>query len=299
MKSTTHLEIAKKSSMNISTAPNADALRSTSGTNLEPNSPPRCEECDALASSNCQKHTFDWSSLSAELRVLIYEACLRRDTPVFLGSPTLNFRDRAHAIRAHADPLAPEILRLSKAIHKEAMPVLYSKNTITLGQGGSADLSHRQLHEFPQRIRSLIRSLTVTFGTASDSDSSSEPGTKQHTQHDFETLLSRDVRYCFRLKELIIVLEPACNVDCLSCVRWVPQGCKVILAGAPPPMSSMPSMPFSLSRLSLGSPYRQTMTDMVQEQNELAKELDRVSDDSQPVCSYLTRFPTNWGNAWR
>jgi hypothetical protein len=78
-----------------------------------------------------------FSKVSYDVRVMIYEPVLTRTDPLdIIVFPVVADKKRKHGTRTIAPAtllerahITPTILRLNKAISREAMPFLYSRNT--------------------------------------------------------------------------------------------------------------------------------------------------------------------------
>ncbi|KAK8165233.1 hypothetical protein IWX90DRAFT_428334 [Phyllosticta citrichinensis] len=120
----------------------------------------------------------------------------------------------------NCEPLIPAILRVSKLIHREAKPVLYSENELTLWlPTGLCTLMH--LH---QRSRSLIKHIRLRLPTYHD------------ILDGFSELVRLGLRYCWGLKTLTISLPefpydrnaygpntPNVYVNAFHILRWLPK----------------------------------------------------------------------------
>ncbi|KAK8195159.1 hypothetical protein IWZ00DRAFT_502308 [Phyllosticta capitalensis] len=207
-----------------------------------------------------QRDYFPFMELPSELRLEIYRMALSRPKPVLLHmprpipqeEPASEKEDHAVSLEAawsreetgqrrlvrrqwehewwkkplngvkdvSADPLIPALLRVSKLIHREAKPVLYSENEFVLWLP-TALCTLMQLH---QRSRSLIKHIRLRLPTYHD------------ILDGFSELVRLGLRYCWGLKTLTISLPdfpydrnaygpntPNVYVNAFHILRWLPK----------------------------------------------------------------------------
>lgn len=247
-----------------------------------------CVDCQ---DTPCHRHTFPFMSLPTEIRLQIYRLALARDTPVQLHITkpkvikqeealeedtfhcTRSATQRAHGRRVlsqaehpracntgvdrrgpppHKDPLATTVLLLSKQVHSEARPVLYSENTFVL----QLDSAVYTLTKLRQQSRSLIKHVSLTVPS------------HHHVLEGFADLVRLGLRYCWGLQTFTIALPTflprdremgsgGTNVyaNAFHILRWLPQGTKVVLDGG----------------------ATQDIRQVVEENRRMAKDLDNVS----------------------
>ncbi|KAK7916902.1 hypothetical protein PG985_010510 [Apiospora marii] len=97
----------------------------------------------------------NFPDLPRELRDLIYQFCLVHKKPV----------DTCRYLQYTRPPiygLAPNILRVSKAVHREASPVLYSQNIFDLSKR-SCDTVSRFLYRIGSNNADQIRHIKIAF----------------------------------------------------------------------------------------------------------------------------------------
>ncbi|KAK7627680.1 hypothetical protein IWX48DRAFT_619817 [Phyllosticta citricarpa] len=120
----------------------------------------------------------------------------------------------------NCEPLIPALLRVSKLVHREAKPVLYSENELTLWLP-TALCTLMHLH---QRSRSLIKHIRLRLPTYHD------------ILDGFSELVRLGLRYCWGLKTLTISLPdfpydrnaygpntPNVYVNAFHILRWLPK----------------------------------------------------------------------------
>lgn len=219
------------------------------------------------SSSQSSASIFPFLELPTELRLHIYRMALARPKPILLSaraveeaalkkshsndccassddemlphlSPHSNRRKRPTPLTNPAwndEPLVPALLRVSKQIHREARPVLYSDNEFVLHLS-TATATLLRLH---QKTRSLIKHLQLTIPTHHD------------ILEGFADLVRLGVRYCWGLKSFTIKLPATSNgipddanaapaatssttnvyANAFHILRWLPQTCVVRLEG--------------------------------------------------------------------
>ncbi|QDS75075.1 hypothetical protein FKW77_006795 [Venturia effusa] len=129
---------------------------------------------------------------------------------------------------AHPDSLTPNILLVSKQVHTEARPVLYSENTFVL----QLDSAVYTLTKLRQQSRSLIKHVSLTVPS------------HHHVLEGFADLVRLGLRYCWGLQTFTIALptflprdqEPGANgtnvyANAFHILRWLPQSTKVVIDG--------------------------------------------------------------------
>jgi hypothetical protein len=222
-----------------------------------------CYECQ---DTPCHRHIFPFMSLPTEIRLQIYRLALARNTPVLLhiAKPKVNKKEetpeeelmyltrgaaqRARGLRVlshvdsrdlrdtqtdldrppHEDSLITALLLVSKQVHSEARPVLYSENNFVL-QLDSAVYTPTKLR---QQSRSLIKHVSLTVPS------------HHHVLEGFADLVRLGLRYCWGLQTFTIALpsflprdrEVGSNgtnvyANAFHILRWLPQTTKVILDG--------------------------------------------------------------------
>lgn len=153
---------------------------------------------------------------------------------------------------AHADTLITNILLVSKQVHSEARPVLYSENNFVL----QLDSAVYTLTKLRQQSRSLIKRVSLTVPS------------HHHVLEGFADLVRLGLRYCWGLQTFTIALptflpkdrEAGTNgtnvyANAFHILRWLPQNTKVVLDGG------------------ATADIRQ----VVEENRRMAKDLDNVS----------------------
>jgi hypothetical protein len=223
--------------------------------------------CVELHDQPCHRHIFPFMSLPTEIRLQIYRLALARDTPVLLHvakpkvvkkEETPEEEDLMHITRgsvqrargmrvfsqidsrnyydtdvdrrgpSHEDPLTTTILLISKQVHSEARPVLYSENTFVL----QLDSAVYTLTKLRQQSRSLIKHVSLTVPS------------HHHVLEGFADLVRLGLRYCWGLQTFTISLptflprdrEVGSNgtnvyANAFHILRWLPQSTKVVLDG--------------------------------------------------------------------
>ncbi|TID15145.1 hypothetical protein E2P81_ATG08216 [Venturia nashicola] len=132
---------------------------------------------------------------------------------------------------AHEDTLISNILLVSKQIHSEARPVLYSENNFVL----QLDSAVYTLTKLRQQCRSLIKHVSLTVPS------------HHHVLEGFADLVRLGLRYCWGLQTFTIALPTflprdtqagtngtnGTNVyaNAFHILRWLPQNTKVVLDG--------------------------------------------------------------------
>lgn len=129
---------------------------------------------------------------------------------------------------AHEDTLIPNILLVSKQVHSEARPVLYSENNFIL----QLDSAVYTLTKLRQQSRSLIKHVSLTVPS------------HHHVLEGFADLVRLGLRYCWGLQTFTIALptflprdrEAGINgtnvyANAFHILRWLPQNTKVVLDG--------------------------------------------------------------------
>ncbi|KAK7518872.1 hypothetical protein IWZ03DRAFT_309874 [Phyllosticta citriasiana] len=188
-----------------------------------------------------QRNYFPFMELPSELRLEIYRMALCRPEPVLLHMPrsvtqedpssekedssdsaveTGWSRESTGQCRINCEPLIPALLRVSKLVHREAKPVLYSENELTLWLP-TALCTLMHLH---QRSRSLIKHIRLRLPTYHD------------ILDGFSELVRLGLRYCWGLKTLTISLPdfpydrnaygpntPNVYVNAFHILRWLPK----------------------------------------------------------------------------
>lgn len=230
--------------------------------------------------------TFPFMQLPAELRIHIYHAALARPTPLYLhilrcdkwaSKPkchsktpldpaaasaafrrsvnhhrALDTQDAISQARAGTDEVIPALLRVSKQVYKEAMPILYANNEFNLSLASGVNT----LSTLHQRSRSLIKHAIIRIPSHHD------------LLDGFADLVRLGLRYCWGLKTLKIILESPLPADdsrsgatvsvyanAFHILRWLPRGCSVVLEGG----------------------VGERIMRVVQEEGRLMNELDEVS----------------------
>ena len=128
------------------------------------------------------------------------------------------------------DPLIVNVLRLNKAIYKEARSLLYSENIFDL----SIDTAVPSLAALHQRSRRLIRHVELEIPSYTE------------IQDKFSEVVRLSLRYCSGLRKLVIhtpfclpggdgTATPNSNTQIwaqgFDILRWLPQSCDVELKG--------------------------------------------------------------------
>ncbi|KAE9994000.1 hypothetical protein EG327_002041 [Venturia inaequalis] len=129
---------------------------------------------------------------------------------------------------AHEDTLIPNILLVSKQVHSEARPVLYSENDFIL----QLDSAVYTLTKLRQQSRSLIKHVSLTVPS------------HHHVLEGFADLVRLGLRYCWGLQTFTIALPTflprdtqagtnGTNVyaNAFHILRWLPQNTEVVLDG--------------------------------------------------------------------
>jgi hypothetical protein len=275
--------------------PRADDPTDTQETDTAEVLPAEELSSDCLGSTPCRRHIFPFMSIPSEIRLIIYRMALFRDTPVLFhvprprpekepapGTPTPISRstqgDRTSCLedsyytdtvpvqKPHEDPLIPALLLVSKQVHTEAKPVLYSENAFVL----QLDSAVYSLMKLRQPTRSLIKHIYLTVPS------------HHHVLEGFADLVRLGLRYCWGLKTFTIALpsflprdrevgSSGTNVyaNAFHILRWLPQSAKVILDGG----------------------ATEEIRKVVEENGHMAESLDRVGH-------HLVRFPKSWGFDW-
>lgn len=221
------------------------------------------DSCCECQDTPCHRHILPFMSLPTEIRLQIYRLALARNTPVLLhvAKPKVNKKEEApedelmymtrgaaqHARRMrvlspfdihdtqtdsdpppHEDPLNPALLLVSKQVHSEARPVLYSENNFVL----QLDSAVYTLTKLRQQSRSLIKRVSLTVPS------------HHHVLEGFADLVRLGLRYCWGLQTFTIALpsflprdrEVGSNgtnvyANAFHILRWLPQTTNVILDG--------------------------------------------------------------------
>lgn len=129
---------------------------------------------------------------------------------------------------AHEDTLIPNILLVSKQVHSEARPVLYSENNFIL----QLDSAVYALTRLRQQSRSLIKHVSLTVPS------------HHHVLEGFADLVRLGLRYCWGLQSFTIALptflprDPQAGTNgtnvyanAFHILRWLPQNTNVVLDG--------------------------------------------------------------------
>ncbi|KAI9763175.1 MAG: hypothetical protein M1835_007903, partial [Candelina submexicana] len=192
---------------------------------------------------------FRFLSLPPELRLRIYRLLLSRHEPIslsYLGPGNSTGTDvvvetRVNSAKAYrpaplppplADPLNISILGVSKLLHNEGRPVLYSENIFTVHTGSAI----RSLNSLHQRSRSLIRHVNLSIPSHYD------------ILDEFPDIVRLGLRYCWGLKTLLITLpftlpeddpQSTCSrrsvfANAFHIIRWLPKQTQVRLDGIVP-----------------------------------------------------------------
>ncbi|KAI9716692.1 MAG: hypothetical protein M1812_005230 [Candelaria pacifica] len=196
-----------------------------------------------------QVQPFRFLSLPPELRLRIYRLLLKRNEPISIshinhGNSTgtdVVVETRGNTTTARrptplpppsTDPLDTSILGVSKLLHHEGRPVLYSENTFTVHTGSAI----RSLNALHQRSRSLIQHVSLSIPSYYD------------ILDEFPDIVRLGLRYCWGLKTLVITLpftmpdddlQSTCSrrsvfANAFHIIRWLPKQTKVRLDGIVP-----------------------------------------------------------------
>jgi len=175
-------------------------------------------------------------TLPTEIRLRVYEVLLHRPFPIALTKQNYNLHDFApltngepsswskQDIRAWAiqrskisaivrqqavRSLSPVVLRLSKGIHDEALPVLYAQNRFMLAHcqcmfdHRGCECATRLLRRLPQRYKGLIRHIEMCHPNICGREHCS---TQKERTGEIEACFIRGLRYCWNLRTFTIHL---------------------------------------------------------------------------------------------
>lgn len=239
----------------------------TSPKKLRSDSDPKHANPGATTPQHEDEITSPFLRLPAELRIQIYEYCLRASEPLVLAIPPNTIERRRHFDNDEdrgypaVDPrfywtrsgapsadaasyqaawdgaqdhlhLTPALLGTCKQIHKEARKILYSDNEIFM----RANWGPKALQRMKQQTRSLIRRVTIEVPSHSD------------ITDGFVDIVRLGLRYCWGLEDVSIIIKDykiPVNASSASTayvygdpfriLRWLPQKTKVNIGGTDPP----------------------------------------------------------------